>query len=42
MKELFDDLKIVTGDTVLHLPTKGTILAESSLTVGIALRRRRG
>lgn len=35
MKELFDDLKIVTGDSVLHLPTKGTILAESSLTIDV-------
>ena len=35
MKELFDDLKIVTGDTVLQLPTKGTILSESSPTIDV-------
>lgn len=35
MKESFDDLKIVTGDTVLQLPTKGTILTESSPTIDV-------
>ncbi len=35
MKELFDDLKIVTGDSVLHLPTKGTILTEPSPTIEV-------
>ena len=35
MKELFDDLKIVTSDTVLQLPTKSTILTESSPTIEV-------
>ena len=35
MKRFFDDLKIVTGDTVLRLPTKGTILTESSPTIDV-------
>ena len=35
MKELFDDLKIVTGDRVLHLPTKGMISTERAITIEV-------
>ena len=35
MKRFFDDLKIVTDDTVLQLPTKGMILTESSPTIDV-------